>query len=213
MQWSSCESVVKLPEPLLALSRELLPVEHDVARDARGRRAAVLVLLYPRNHEITFALTVRPDTMSRHPGQISLPGGMAEPHDGSLWETAVRETQEELGLMPGRVMPLGRLDDVPVRVGESVITPFVGWNPVSPRFRPDRTEVAEVLEIPLEALLHPDAIEEETWELRGSEWLVSFYRLRDRVVWGITGLILSDLHCRLRVEQPVVRPGSVRPKS
>jgi 8-oxo-dGTP pyrophosphatase MutT (NUDIX family) len=138
---------------------------------------------------------------------------MAEPHDRSLWETAVRETQEELGLMPGRVVALGRLDDVRVRVGENVITPFVGWNPVPPRFRADRNEVAEVLEIPLESLLHPDAIEEETWELRGSQWLVSFYRFNGRVVWGITAFILSDFHHRLHVEQPVVRPGSVRPIS
>ena len=186
-------------------------MEYEVPREARGRRAAVLILLYPRNGVTSFALTVRPDTLSRHPGQISLPGGMAEPHDRSLWDTAVRETQEELGFMSGRVVPLGRLDDVRVRVGDSVITPFVGWNPVSPRFRPDQNEVAEVLEIPLETLLHPSAVEEGTWELRGSQWLVSFYRLQDRVVWGITGLILSDFHRRLCAEQPVVRPGSVRP--
>lgn len=202
---------MKLPPPLHDLSPELLPVEHRVPRGARGRHAAVLVLLYPRNEVITFALTVRPDTLSRHPGQISLPGGMAEPHDHSLWQTAVRETQEELGLMAGRVVPLGRLEDVQARVGESVITPFVGWNPVSPRFKPDHNEVAEVLEIPLESLLHPDVVEEETWELRGSQWLVSFYRLHERVVWGITGLILSDFRRRLSAEHPAVWPGSVRP--
>jgi hypothetical protein len=125
----------------------------------------------------------------------------------------VRETREELGLMPGRVVPLGRLDDVDVRVSDSVITPFVGWNPVPPRFTPDHNEVAEVLEVPLESLLHPDAVEEETWDLRGGRWKVSFYRLSDHAVWGITGLILSDLHRRLQSEQPLVRPGSVRPVS
>src|SRR5579872_3468706 len=97
--WSSCECSVKLPSPLQDLSRELLPVEYEVPREVRGRRAAVLILLYPRNGVTSFALTVRPDTLSRHPGQISLPGGMAEPHDRSLWDTAVRETQEELGFM------------------------------------------------------------------------------------------------------------------
>jgi 8-oxo-dGTP pyrophosphatase MutT (NUDIX family) len=204
---------VRLPPRLRDLALSLLPVEHEVFPDARVRRAAVLVLLYPRHDRITFALTVRPDTLARHPGQISLPGGMAEPYDANLWETAVRETQEELGLMPGRVVPLGRLDDVPVRVGDSVVTPFVGWNPMPPRFRPDHNEVAEVLEVPLESLLHPNAVEEETWDLRGSQWLVSFYRLSDRVVWGITGLILSDLHHRLVADHPPVRPGSVRPVS
>jgi 8-oxo-dGTP pyrophosphatase MutT (NUDIX family) len=135
---------------------------------------------------------------------------MAEPFDATLWDTALRETREELGLLSGRVMPLGRLDDVKVRVSDSIITPFVGWNPVPPRFTPDRNEVAEVLEVPLETLLHPDSIEEEIWELRGSEWRVAFYRLSDRVVWGITGLILSDFHNRLEREARAVRPGSVQ---
>jgi hypothetical protein len=90
---------------------------------------------------------------------------------------------------------------------------LVGWNPVPPRFTPDRNEVAEVLEIPLQSLLHPGAIEEETWELRGSKWQVAFYRLSDQVVWGITGLILSDFHNRLETGAHAVRPGSVRPVS
>jgi 8-oxo-dGTP pyrophosphatase MutT (NUDIX family) len=204
---------MKLPDFLQQLSASLWPLEHAAPGESGTRRAAVLVLFYPRGERITFALTVRPDTLSRHPGQISLPGGMAEPYDATLWDTAVRETQEELGLLPGRVVPLGRLDDVKGRVGDSIITPFVGWNPVPPRFKPDAREVAEVLEVPLETLLHPDSVEEETWDLRGSQWQVAFYRLSDRVVWGITGLILSDLHSRLEVGTRAVRPGSVRPIS
>jgi 8-oxo-dGTP pyrophosphatase MutT (NUDIX family) len=138
---------------------------------------------------------------------------MAESCDATLWDTAVRETQEELGLLSGRVVPMGRLNDVKLRVDQNVITPFVGWNPVPPRFKPDRNEVAEVLEVPLQSLLHPDSVEEETWELRGSQWHVAFYRLSDRVVWGITGLILSDFHNRLEAAERGVRPGSVRPVS
>jgi 8-oxo-dGTP pyrophosphatase MutT (NUDIX family) len=204
---------VKLPSYLQELNVALLPLAHGTPSETGTRRAAVLVLLYPRNERITFALTVRPDTLSRHPGQISLPGGMAESCDATLWDTAVRETQEELGLLSGRVVPMGRLNDVKVRVDQNVITPFVGWNPVPPRFKPDRNEVAEVLEVPLQSLLHPDSVEEETWELRGSQWHVAFYRLSDRVVWGITGLILSDFHNRLEAAERGVRPGSVRPVS
>jgi 8-oxo-dGTP pyrophosphatase MutT (NUDIX family) len=202
---------MKLPSLLQELSGSLLPIEHDSPRGIQRRRAAVLILLYPRDDIISFALTVRPDTLSRHPGQISLPGGMAESCDATLWDTALRETREELGLSTGRVVPLGRLDDVKVRIDENIITPFVGWNPVPPRFTPDRNEVAEVLEIPLQSLLHPGAIEEETWELRGSQWQVAFYRLSDRVVWGITALILGDLHNRLEAGAHTVRPGSVCP--
>lgn len=200
-----------VPRLLQRLSQALLPLAHGALAPRTVRRAAVLVLFYPRDEQITFALTVRPDTLSRHPGQISLPGGMAEPYDATLWDTAVRETEEELGLSPHALIPLGRLDDVTMRNGESVITPFVGWQQTPPQFRPDRNEVADVLEVPIHTLLQPASIEEETWELRGRQWRVAYYRLSDRMVWGITGLILSDLHDRLEAGTRAVRPGSVRP--
>lgn len=188
-----------------------MPVDVTTAPVTAWRRAAVLVLLYERENELYFPLTQRPETISRHPGQISLPGGMFELEDAGLWETALRETYEELGIPVEGIVPVGRLDDVTVRVGDSVITPFVGWHPAVPALRPDPSEVAEVLEVPLESLLHPESIEEELWELRGQHWRVAFYRLENRVVWGITGAILSDLHDRLEAGERAVRPGTVRP--
>ena len=189
----------------------LLPLEHGEPLDESTRRAAVLILLYPRAGTVNLVLTVRPDTLARHPGQISLPGGMVEAGDRTLWNTAVREAREELGLLSGRVVPLGRLQDVTSRAGESTITPFVGWNPVSPRFKPDPSEVAEVLEVPLQMLLDPVSLEEEVWELRGAQWRVAFYRFGQQAVWGITGSILSDLHDRFEAGVRPVRAGTVQP--
>ena len=202
---------MRRPDFLTELSAALLPLEHPAPGAGSARRAAVLVLLYPRAGQVHVVLTLRPNTLARHPGQISLPGGMVEAGDGTLWNTAVREAREELGLLPGRVVPLGRLLDVGSRTGESTITPFVGWNPVSPRFKPDRSEVAEILEVPLHTLLDPGALEEEVWELRGSPWRVAFYRLGRQAVWGITGSILSDLHDRLQAGSRTLRAGTVQP--
>jgi 8-oxo-dGTP pyrophosphatase MutT (NUDIX family) len=173
----------------------------------------VLVLLFPRGSEVTFILTARPNTLAHHAGQISLPGGVAEPGDVDLWHTALRETQEELGIRTGRVRPLGQLDSVSLTVSNYVIAPFVGWNPLPPVLRPDPGEVAECIEVPLSRLFDPLAVQEEKWELRGDVWYVCFFRLDDRIVWGATARILADLASRLHqpgFSEPLI-PGSVRP--
>src|SRR5579872_1644177 len=115
--------------------------------------AAVLVLFFPGREGASFFLTERPGDLSRHPGQISLPGGRKEDGDGSLWETALRETREELGIRTGRIRPLGRLAPVPVRVSRYLIHPFLAWSPARPRLAPDPREVAGVLEVPASILL------------------------------------------------------------
>lgn len=211
---------MKLPPILLPLLRTLHPVKSEAVAPASSgrpdpRSASVLVLLFPRRADISFLLTARPDTLSRHPGQISLPGGAVEPGDASLWETALRETREELGIRTGRVQPLGRLDTVTLAASNYLINPFVGWNPAPPRLTPDPTEVAEVIEVPLRALLDPSTLCEETWELHGAHWCVSYYQLQEKRVWGATARVLGDLAARLGQPGSQTRfvPGSVRPVS
>lgn len=209
---------MKLPPGLTDLPRTLLPlhVEPDLPTPdglSSTRIAAVLVLLFPRGGAPHFLLTVRPETLTRHAGQISLPGGAAEPGDFSLWHTALRETQEELGIRMGRLQALGRLEPVSITASNYLIVPFVAWNPIAPKVRPDPVEVAEVLEIPVATLLEPESLREEKWELRGRWWHVSFYRLGGRTVWGATARILGSLANRLQGDEvePTPAPGSVRP--
>lgn len=203
---------MKLPAVLAELPDALLPLDTDlIPADKGGRQSAVLVLLYPRGGVVHFVLTKRPDTMARHPGQISLPGGVREVGDSSLWETSVRETVEEIGLRPGRLIALGRLEPYHLRVSDYVIHPFVGWNPICPSFRIHRTEVDELIEVPINWLLDPAAVLEETWELRGRQWLVTFYRFGERDVWGATAHILAGLAQRLQrsLDYDTRLPGSV----
>jgi 8-oxo-dGTP pyrophosphatase MutT (NUDIX family) len=211
--------VEKLRSSLLPLEGEPgttprgYPVPFEAAGVAAPRHAAVLLLLFSRGERVSFLLTGRPHTLSRHPGQISLPGGAAEPGDITLWQTALRESQEEIGLKTGRLRPLGRLETVEVTVSNYLITPFVAWNPVPPRLHPDPREVAEVIEVPLDALLDPTAVSEEVWELRGMLRSVIVYRFGETLVWGATARILAHLAVRLRPEEPPMplMPGSVRP--
>jgi 8-oxo-dGTP pyrophosphatase MutT (NUDIX family) len=203
---------LKLPAVLADLPGALLPLDEEpIPPESGARQSAVMVLLYPRGGVVNFVLTKRPETMPRHPGQISLPGGVREARDTSLWETSVRETVEEIGLRPGRLIALGRLEAYHLRVSDYVIHPFVGWNPIRPSFRIHRTEVDELIEVPIDWLLDPAAVLEETWELRGRQWLVTFYRFGERDVWGATAHILASLAQRLQhsLDYDARHPGSV----
>jgi 8-oxo-dGTP pyrophosphatase MutT (NUDIX family) len=175
--------------------------------------AAVLVVLYPHDGATFFPLTVRLDTLTHHPGQVSLPGGRLEDVDSSLWEAALREAREEVALRTGRILPLGRLDTVPTVVSKHLIVPFVGWSPVRPRLRPNPEEVAEVIEVPLSAVTDRSTVREEVWHIRGRTVAVTYYDLAGYAVWGATARVLSDLATRLEpgLDLGPYPPGWVRP--
>lgn len=153
------------------------------------RPAGVLVPLFAGPQVL---LTRRPQKMSRHPGQIAFPGGTYDPRDGSLEQTALRESHEEIGLDPARVEILGRLDQVWTPTG-FVMHPFVGWvrEPGSWRAAPD--EVEEILCVPIGDLMLPGVFREEQWERGGVAYRVVFFDLPGGTVWGATGRILLRL--------------------
>jgi 8-oxo-dGTP pyrophosphatase MutT (NUDIX family) len=204
--------MTELPAEIETLQRALLPIEWERPAEPAGHRlAAVLILLFPSAAGWTFLLTERPTTLSHHPGQISLPGGALEPHDAHLAATALRETEEELGVTRASVRLLGSLPSLLTHVTGFEITPIVAWTPAPPALRPHPDEVETVIEAQLACLLDPESIDEEEWELRGRRYLVTFYRLSGHIVWGITAMILSELAERLGAPLPGSPPGSVRP--
>ncbi|GAC1474243.1 MAG: hypothetical protein PVSMB7_29100 [Chloroflexota bacterium] len=204
--------VHELPTTVADLRERLLPLAASIdASTDTLLDAAVLVVLYPRDDEVMLILTVRPDTLRQHGGQISLPGGRWEPHDPSLWETALREAREELGMDTAGLLPLGRLDWVHVAVSGYRVWPFVAWMPTRPDCTPDPSEVAQVIEVPVSLVLGTTAVDEEEWDLRGERWMVTFYRIESLIVWGATARILADLAGRIHgVPAAEPRPGSVR---
>lgn len=206
-----------LPDALDGLMAALLPVDATLVEDAPRHpafsAAAVLILLFPGSRGVSFYLTARPHTLSRHPGQISLPGGRAEPGDASLWQTALRETEEELGVPPSLLVPLGRLETFHMYRSGYAITPFVAWSSDLPALVPHAAEVDEVIEVPLDALLDPSLVHQETWEYNDRDWFVTFFRFGDHQVWGATARILDDLARRIGATESrhPFRPGDVRP--
>ncbi|GIW10785.1 MAG: hypothetical protein KatS3mg061_1842 [Dehalococcoidia bacterium] len=118
------------------------------------REGAVLLLLRATPAGYVIVCTRRTDAVATHKGQIALPGGAREPGDATLWETALREAREEIGIAPATVQYLGVLDDLATTSGYA-LTPFVGRLTSEPRYVPQPREVAEVFEVALAQLLDP----------------------------------------------------------
>ncbi len=181
------ERMATIPRPTMA------EFEHE----GPPRPGAVLVLLYPRDGELYLPLTRRTDRVATHKGQISLPGGAQEPEDASLWETALREANEEIAVDPAAVRYIGALSPLLIPASNFNVYPFVGYIDEAPAFRPDPTEVAELIQLPLRGILEPSVKAHETWTLRGRQVEVSFYRYQQHVVWGATAMILSEFEALL----------------
>ncbi len=158
--------------------------------DTPPRSAAVLMLLFDRDGETYVVLTRRTETVATHKGQISFPGGMREPEDASLLETALRETQEELGIEPDQVQIVGRLAEVPTVASNFTVAPFVGYLTTAPDYRPYTREVAEVIEVPLSALRDPTSITEQEVEASDGWRQVQGFRYGQHFIWGATARIL-----------------------
>lgn len=158
--------------------------------------ASVLVPIVLREAEATVLFTRRTAHLKNHSGQISFPGGRAEPEDPSPEHTALRETFEEIGLAAERVELLGRLGDYHTRTGYR-ITPVVGL--VTPPFElsPDGHEVDEVFEVPLAFLLDPANHQRHSREFQGETRHFFAIPWRDYYIWGATAGMLVNLQRRL----------------
>jgi 8-oxo-dGTP pyrophosphatase MutT (NUDIX family) len=142
-------------------------------------------------------LTQRTAHLTDHAGQISFPGGRAEETDASLAATALRETEEEVGLPSAAVQILGRLANYETVTGYRV-TPVVGWVEPPITLKPDPFEVADVFEVPLDFLLTP-AHQQRHFRVLGDArrdyWAIPW---RDRYIWGATAAMLVILDRTLR---------------
>ena len=176
------------PPPMRNLLHEL----------AEPRQGAVLALLYEGDGELLLAMTRRSPHLRYHGGQVSLPGGTRDPGDASLWETAVREAHEEIGIDPDAVIRLGRLTPIEVPASGYVVQPYVSYTARRPLFVLQADEVAELVELPLGVLLDPSAKGVEQRQLADRVARVPFYRYGDVVIWGATAMILSELEHVLR---------------
>jgi 8-oxo-dGTP pyrophosphatase MutT (NUDIX family) len=156
-----------------------------------SRAAAALLLLYPGTDGVAIPLTVRASTLARHAGQISLPGGAADPGE-TLAETALREAAEEIGLDPSGVRILGELTPVHVIVSGFTLHPVVGIADVRPAFQAAPGEVAEIVEVRLEDLRDASRIRTGTRVREGVAIEYPYFDLCGHHVWGATAMVLGE---------------------
>lgn len=180
------------------LARPAPPPEPDdlhviaLKEGARVTDAAVLVPLVQRPGSVTVLLTQRTEHLADHGGQISFPGGRVETADASREDTALRETEEEIGLDRTRIVLLGRLPDYEIPSGFR-ITPVVGW--VEPPFdlSPDPFEVAAVFEAPLDHFLDRANYQRREYRFRGRHRHYMAIPYEGRYIWGATAGMLYSL--------------------
>jgi len=178
-------------EDLVALTRERLAQRaRRVVPPGPLVRAAVLVPILDRG-EPWLLFAKRTERVGHHKGQISFPGGVVRPDDPSLLDAALRECEEEIGLAPREVEPLGALDDTETVATQFVITPFVGLIREPPAWRPDGEEIEKVIEVPLPVLLQDGSFRVETWERAGGTRSVYFFDYEGETIWGATARILK----------------------
>ena len=153
--------------------------------------AAVLLALYPVDGELRIVLQKRSQHVEHHKGEISFPGGMVDEDDESRLETALREADEEMGINPGDVQVLGRLDDTPT-ISDFMISTFVGTIPYPYKFTPSDIEVAEVLLVPVSHLRKPSSFRDDVRLEDGEFHRMPIYVYDGHVIFGATARILEQ---------------------
>ncbi len=153
---------------------------------------SVLILLYEHEGEICFPLIKRPDYTGAHSGQVSLPGGKAEPGETSI-ETALREGEEEIGVHPGQVDVLGQLSEFFVIPSNFLVTPVVALAKEPLSLTPDPREVARILRGELRQLVDPRAVQtKDILAAQAFTMRAPHFEIEGEVVWGATAMMLNE---------------------
>jgi 8-oxo-dGTP pyrophosphatase MutT (NUDIX family) len=163
---------------------------HNSEKPSGQPQASVLIAIlnygkYIESPEIIF--TQRSSHLSTHSGEVSFPGGKADKTDPSLFDTALRESNEEINLNSKDVTELGKLNYLISR-HKIEVNPFIASVDHPQALQPNE-EIQEIFTVPLDFLLDPENIQRENIERHGSVWLVPTWNIKDQKIWGLTAMI------------------------
>lgn len=181
---------VKAHQKMLPPGRRLKTHENE---RSQVKPSGVLLLLFPENGNIYLCMIKRPSTMTHHPGQISFPGGKVEKEDLSAEMAALREAHEEVGIDPAYVKIVGKLSELYVEVSRFLIYPFIAWTDKRPDFIVNKSEVDELILLPINDLVANETIMETDMETITGRLRVKYYPFNSQIIWGATAMILSEL--------------------
>lgn len=186
--------------PAEAAHRLMMPPERaDIMKNIdlstiNPKKAAVMMLFYPRNEKTNLVLILRNKYPGVHSSQVAFPGGKIEPHDPSFLHAALRETEEEIGILPSQIQVVRAFSEIYIPPSNFMVFPFLGYSTEELIFNPDPNEVAGIIEFPLEAFMDDNTVVTQKMATSYSISIdVPSFRIADHYVWGATAMMLSEL--------------------
>lgn len=180
------------PEPIFHPDKSVNAMMAERATPLRRASVLIPITRHTGQRESEIVLTVRSENLNSHAGQISLPGGSEEAADENVVATALRESEEEIGLAQDKVEVIGRLGDMALPSGFQ-ITPIVGLIEPNLRFTPCPIEVAEIFHAPLSLLLDPKAYTSTSMTYDNEARRILEVNFEGFRIWGATAAILYHL--------------------
>lgn len=160
----------------------------------KSKKSAVMMLFYPKGRQTHLVLIERATYKGVHSAQIAFPGGKWEQSDKDLRETALRETEEEIGVDASKIEIIKSFTQIYIPPSNFLVAPFMGVLKSEPIFKPDATEVAKIIEFPIDALFEDDLVQNilKTTSYANNLEVPAFV-YSDVTVWGATAMIMSEL--------------------
>jgi len=158
------------------------------------RKAAVMMLFYPKNSITHLALIIRNKYPGIHSSQIAFPGGKVEPEDKDLEETALRETFEEIGISPNQIKVIRSFTEIYIPPSKFLVYPFLGISLTDIYFNPSEAEVAGMIELPLKMFLdESNVVNVKMTTSYAVDIEVPAFKFDEHIVWGATAMMMSEL--------------------
>ncbi len=180
-------------EKMAPLERVALMKEIDLDK-INPRKAAVMMLFYPKNTETHLVLILRNKYPGVHSSQIAFPGGKVELYDASLEITALRETEEEIGVITSKINVIKAFTEVYIPPSNFIVYPFLGFSEEELVFKPDPSEVAGIVELSISNLLDDNNFVTQRMATSYTQDIdVPAFKVDDHIIWGATAMILNEL--------------------
>ncbi|HQE33073.1 MAG TPA: CoA pyrophosphatase [Flavobacterium alvei] len=158
------------------------------------KTAAVMMLFYPKKGRTHLVLIVRNAYEGIHSAQIAFPGGKYESNDQTFVNTALRETQEEIGIHPEQIEIIMPFTNLYIQASNFMVYPFLGISKEEIVFIPDSNEVAQIIELPLSDFLNDNLIVSAIMTTSYAKDIeIPAYKINEHIVWGATAMMLSEL--------------------
>ncbi len=158
-----------------------------------SKKAGVLALLFEQEDKTKLVLTLRKSYPGVHSNQVSLPGGKMERSDADYKHTALRETNEEIGVKPENITIIGGLSPLYIPPSNFLVYPYMGFLQGPIEFIPEEKEVEKIFTVDLEHLIDASFMVQQKIQVRGFNMVVPTFQLEGHTIWGATAMILSEL--------------------